>query len=109
MTRSDVWNTRACVAQYLLYKDKLNLAAKKQAYRLGIRLYIDFFLPMPASWSKKKKELMRSKPHDAKPDLDNLVKAFQDALTTDDTKIWETHARKYWGDRGMIVVNGGEA
>ena len=48
---------------------------------------------------------MRGKPHRQKPDLDNLVKAFKDALLKDDKGV-HTYGimQKIWGDTGEIVV-----
>ena len=34
-----------------------------------------FEMPMPKSWSKKKRAAMDGKPHQSVPDADNLVKA----------------------------------
>ena len=63
-----------------------------------------FTLPMPKSWSKKKRENMRGRPHRQKPDVDNLCKALLDALYTDDCVVWDIAIRKIWGDEGSIEI-----
>lgn len=64
-----------------------------------------FGIPMPASWSAKKRGLMRGKPHEQRPDIDNLAKAFMDALCEDDSYIWRLYAEKLWSDEGYLEVN----
>ena len=59
------------------------------------------WLPIPASWSKKKKELAATgviRPV-GKPDLDNLIKNIKDCMTqcgywTDDSRVCTLHAGK---------------
>jgi len=59
---------------------------------------------MPASWSKKKRALMNETPHQAKPDIDNMLKAVFDSLLTDDSGIHTIiEVRKVWGEKGAIV------
>jgi Holliday junction resolvase RusA-like endonuclease len=68
-------------------------------------LGLTFELPMPKSWSQKKRDRMTGQPHQQKPDLDNLLKAWADALYADDSRIWEyLHLRKRWAETGAIVV-----
>lgn len=104
MVRSDRWRERKCVSQYWAYRDRVRLAAKLQHYRLGETLDVTFYLPMPPSWSRKKRAEMEHRFHRQKPDLDNLVKAFLDALTSDDSGVHEITARKRWGTEGLIMV-----
>src|SRR3982751_6483272 len=65
------------------YNDyKLNVSA--EAKRLGFTLPavgagIMFYVPCPRSWTKKKKRLHHGAFHDKKPDLSNLLKAFEDS------------------------------
>lgn len=104
MTRADAWKDRKAVTDYWLFKDRLNLEARRNHYELTPQITIIFYIPMPDSWSKKKKDLMRGKPHQQKPDFDNLAKAFTDALTGDDAFIYDAHVIKYWSDVGKIEV-----
>lgn len=60
---------------------------------------------MPKSWPKKKKEQFNNQPHKSRPDLDNLVKAFKDALLEEDSHIWAYgRIEKVWGHEGRIEV-----
>lgn len=48
---------------------------------------------------------MALKPHTVKPDLDNLIKAFKDALLTDDSSVWRYgRMTKVWDYEGSIVL-----
>lgn len=72
-----------------------------------ISLTATFFMPMPKSISKKKKISLNQTPHFVKPDLDNLVKAFDTfngVLWRDDALIWEIHATKLWAEEGLTVL-----
>jgi Holliday junction resolvase RusA-like endonuclease len=59
---------------------------------------------MPASWSQKKRDRLCGQPHQSKPDIDNLIKGFMDALLKDDARIWEVRASKVWDVSGGIEV-----
>lgn len=103
-TRSDAWKDRPAVLAYRAFRDALRFQSNLKKYTVSDRLYITFYLPIPKSWSKKKQFDMVGKPHQQKPDTDNLVKAFQDALAIEDGYIWEVVARKYWDTGGRIEV-----
>lgn len=59
---------------------------------------------MPMSWSEKKKVLYDGKPHQVKPDADNYLKAFMDALCEDDSYVYDVHAIKEWARKGEIIL-----
>ena len=63
-----------------------------------------FYLPMPKSWSKKKKALMLGQGHQQKPDVDNLLKAVMDATLKEDSHIYDIHSQKFWSDQGSIKI-----
>ncbi|MGJ7799988.1 RusA family crossover junction endodeoxyribonuclease, partial [Enterobacter hormaechei subsp. xiangfangensis] len=44
------------------------------------------------------------KPHQSKPDFDNLVKALSDAIYEDDAHIWDARITKLWGEVGQIII-----
>jgi Holliday junction resolvase RusA-like endonuclease len=104
MTSSDRWQKREVVQRYYAFKDELRLLARQKNYKIGNRLDISFILPIPKSKSEKEKEKLDSTPHLQKPDLDNLIKAFLDALLENDSKIWLIHAYKLWGKKGKIII-----
>lgn len=60
---------------------------------------------MPKSWSKKKKAEYLGKPHQVKPDSDNYLKAFMDALCEDDSYIYDARVQKYWAEEGSIELD----
>ena len=74
--------------------------------RLAVSLL--FVMPIPQSYSKKKKVELMGEPHTKKPDLDNLVKAVLDGLNgvayEDDSIIWNVDATKEYGDEPEVWV-----
>ena len=101
MTQRDKWAKRPCVLRYRAFADECRLC--------NVRLHADgsmvtFVLPMPKSWSAKKREAMDRQPHEQKPDLSNLIKALEDALMVDDSAIHTMAARKVWGESGQIWI-----
>jgi Holliday junction resolvase RusA-like endonuclease len=104
MTRADRWKTRPPVQRYWDYKDKL-LELTKGIEICYTPLSLQFILPMPKSWSKKKKAEMNLQKHESTPDLDNLIKAFKDALLKEDSMVWcYDYMTKVWGYEGMIIL-----
>lgn len=105
MTRSDRWKKRKCVVEYYKFKDELNAQAKRLGYVPEVPLSIHFVIPMPKSWSKKKKREMLGKGHESTPDLDNLIKAFKDCLLKEDSWVSRYgEMSKTWGEEGEIRV-----
>ena len=91
--------------EYYAWKDLTKKEAEKNDYSIGHTLSIVFFIEMPASWSKKKKAQMDHCPHQSRPDLDNLIKAFKDALAEEDSFIWRyASMKKIWAYEPRIVV-----
>lgn len=101
MTQRDRWKQRPIVLRYRAYADALRVAHPDP---LPDVLEITFWLPMPRSWSRAKRERMRGEPHRVKPDLDNLTKGFVDALHPRDQEVWSCCAAKRWADRGCVVI-----
>jgi Holliday junction resolvase RusA-like endonuclease len=104
MTRRDKWlkPPRPRVARYWEFKRQLLTCDHRANWD---ELSIEFRIPMPRSWSQKKKAEMALKPHTVKPDLDNLIKAFKDALLTDDSSVWRYgRMTKVWDYEGSIVL-----
>ena len=101
MTKRDHWLTRPAVLKYWDYK--------QQVRNSGITLpegnsHVTFILPMPKSWGRKKRDLMRGDHHKQKPDVDNLIKGLLDAVFDDDSHVWDVRITKLWGDFGEITV-----
>jgi Holliday junction resolvase RusA-like endonuclease len=97
MTQRDKWLKRDCVMRYRLYCDILRMNVVLPAAISG-RITVDFYLPIPASFSAKKRRELAGKPHKRKPDLDNMVKAVIDGLYEADSHIHDIRARKLYDD-----------
>lgn len=115
MTQSDRWRTnpehedinkrqRPVVTKYFAYKNELVAQAKSMNYEIKPVLDVLFIMPMPNSWSGKKKERMNGLPCKVKPDTDNLLKAIKDTFCKNDSHIWRETAEKRWGHRGSIII-----
>lgn len=115
MTQQDKWRTspyhvdpkrrqRLPVTKYFAFKTELRLKANLLRFQLPDAFEIDFYIPMPPSWSKKRRTQMLGKPHQHKPDADNMAKAVMDCLREDDSGIWSLTIRKYWAESGRIVI-----
>lgn len=105
MTQRDKWSKRSAVLKYWAYKDFLIFEAKRQGYELNNALQAEYFIEMPNSWSKKKKSEMYLKPHQNKPDIDNIDKGVMDALLKDDSAVYKSHTSKYWAYEGAIILH----
>lgn len=101
MTRADKWKLRPAVLRYRAFCDEVRLRGI-QVQESGTEL--KFCIPMPKSWSKKKRAEMVGTPHRQTPDLDNLIKAILDALYSDDSVVHQITASKVWATDGGIEV-----
>lgn len=101
MTRRDKWAKRPAVMRYRAFCDDVRdsgLVLPECGY------HVTFILPMPKSWSKKKRDKMNGAPHQQVPDKDNLEKALLDSLFGNDSHIWDGRVTKRWGLSGAIQV-----
>ena len=102
MTQSDKWKVRPCVAKYRAFKDEVRLN-KVELPTSGADIL--FILPMPKSWSKKKRQEKFATPHRQVPDLSNILKALEDSVYDDDSAIWNYKGlTKMWGYEGSITI-----
>lgn len=88
-------------------KYKVDLLALSKAKRFSPPEqggHLTFFIPVPKTWKKYKKEEMHLQLHQSKPDWDNLAKAFFDSLLTEDKYIADMRVTKRWvnQERGWI-------
>ena len=86
------------------------------AHSEPIKLVLEFHMPIPKSWTRKKRLNALGKPHSSRSDIDNLMKFVGDALNgilwEDDALIFEIVARKFYAEeaktRIMITPHKGE-
>ena len=85
--------------RYNNYKINLLAEAKSKNFTIpAAGLCITFYMPMPRTWSKKKKKACHGLLMQSRPDLDNLIKAFCDSMTAEDKFIAHLTASKRWVD-----------
>ena len=109
MTRRDsakskqnrIQGMRKCVAKYFAFKNEVR-AAKVKVPTSGA--HIVFAIPMPKGWPSKKRRDMDGKPHQAKKDVDNLLKGLLDAVYKDDACVWDVRISKVWANSGKIII-----
>lgn len=104
MTRADRWKKRPVIERYWAWcADLRRLWGDRPFPEAGATLI--FRVPMPASWSKKKRAAMDGQPHRQRPDVDNYAKAVLDALHTDDSGVWDLRVVKRWAVDGAIELH----
>jgi len=101
MVNSDKWKKRPPVLRYFAFKDECKLK-KVEVPEAGS--HIIFHIPMPKSWSKKKKLKMLGQPHQQWPDRDKLDKALLDAVLNEDSGVWDARVTKLLSDIRMIEI-----
>jgi Holliday junction resolvase RusA-like endonuclease len=102
-TRSDAWRARPVVVRYRTWADEVRRLMGPR--RLPERFHSTFGVPMPASWSERRRVSLDGRPHQQKPDVDNCLKALLDALLPDgDHEVWDVRATKIWTRQGVIQI-----
>ena len=90
------------------YMKALQVYALQNKYKLQGVLTVVFVVPMPQSWSQKKRDRMEWTEHEQTPDLDNYIKAFKDGLAYKnggDEFVWMYRACvKVWGTEGKVIA-----
>lgn len=115
MTVSDKWKTdpnhsdpkkrqRKPVTKYFAFKRGLLRQADEMGYKLTETLRILVLVPMPDSWSKKKRASMLNQPHKQRGDWDNFGKGFCDCLVGEDNFVWDARVVKLWSEIGGIII-----
>jgi Holliday junction resolvase RusA-like endonuclease len=97
---------RPAVTKHFEFKNRLIQQANEMGFVLKETLDVLFIVPLPDSWSKKKKDKMNGMPCKSKPDCDNYVKLICDTLKKEDGDIWVINAEKRYGHRGSIIIFG---
>ena len=108
LTRRDKWKGRPCVLRFFRFRDRVR--------ELDIKIlesgsHVIFVIPMPKSWSKRKRGAFNTTGHRGaidkavKNDLDNLLKSLMDSVFKEDSGVWDIRISKIWGYTGKIYVS----
>jgi len=97
MTQRDKWAKRPCVVNFFTWKDTVKRHTKNTLEHAN-SLNMVFYLPFPKSYRPSRRAMLKGRPHQQKPDLDNLVKSLMDSLFDEDCKIFSLSAMKLWDD-----------
>lgn len=101
-TQRDKWAKRPAVVRYRAFADEVK-SLNVEVQECGAKIV--FGMPMPISWSKKKRTAMDGKPHQQKPDIDNLLKALLDSIYREDCGVYHIGGlAKYWSKSGYIKI-----
>jgi len=104
MVRSDKYKKRPVVLNYWAFKDRLNMQARAANFKLCNMYKVTFVMPFPEKLSEVKKKEYDGKPHQVRPDVDNMLKALNDCMLEEDSAVWYVVAKKVWGREGKIIV-----
>jgi Holliday junction resolvase RusA-like endonuclease len=116
MTQSDKWKTnpnhpdpekrqRDRVRRYFEFKNKVVQECNRTGYQMNGIVDVVFCIPMPDSWSNKKKAKMNGLPHKVRPDIDNILKGLMDTLKKEDGDIWRLkNVEKRYAYKGSIII-----
>lgn len=76
------------IERYNQYKIDLLALAKEKRFTIPEQgAGVTFFIPCPKTWSQKKKKKYHGTLHQSRPDLKNLLSAWEDALCIEDKYI----------------------
>lgn len=74
----------------------------------NLKIYIKAIFEVPQSYSNKKKKELLGKPHNKKPDIDNVSKSILDALNKiafkDDNLVTKLEVEKIYGEQAKVLV-----
>lgn len=96
------------IERYNNYKIELLAEAKRKHFTIPPSgLCLTFYFPTPKSWSQKKKTAHHGMLMQSRPDIDNIIKGFFDALVSEDKYIANITATKRWADypTGWIEIS----
>lgn len=92
------------VTRYFAFQNELWAQAKAMGVTVPNKFEIVFLVPMPSSWSDKKKNKYNKMPCKTRPDIDNYLKAFMDTLKLEDGSVWACPPQKIYAFNGSIIL-----
>jgi Holliday junction resolvase RusA-like endonuclease len=98
MTQRDKWQKRPAVIRYRAWADAARAAVPEDMTDDPLTVSWTAYLPIPKSWSAKKREAMKDTLHRQKPDRDNIDKGVLDALFKSDCGVAAGTLVKRWDD-----------
>lgn len=99
--------------RYLAYKEEICWQTRQQMKNKDpitgpIAVNVQFRMPIPKSWSKKKKSEAEGQYHTKRPDTDNLIKGLFDSLNNlvwkDDNQVCKILAKKIYSSKPGIEI-----
>ena len=100
--------TREYESLIALHSKQAMIAANLEPLTGAVRVHIVAKMPMPKSWSQKKRREMNHLPAVVKPDTDNIAKSICDAMNgivyLDDKQVWCASVERYWDIEGSLQV-----
>lgn len=99
--RPNYWlNKRKRYLRYINYRRELLAEANRVLYMPRTNnFWVKFYLPIPASYPRKKRNILNFEPNLLRPDASNLIAAMEDAFFKEDNVIWDYRVSKFWVDR----------
>jgi Holliday junction resolvase RusA-like endonuclease len=86
------WKDRFAALVYVAVVDKKLF----QLQDLECNVWWRFYVPIPQSWSMKKRVAHAQRPCRQKPDWDNCAKAVYDAIFVEDKAVWDVRSTTLW-------------
>lgn len=90
-------------------KEQIQEQYKDAPITRPISISVLFFMPIPKSLSKKKQVALIGELYTKKPDIDNLIKTYLDAMNgiiyEDDKQIYAIFAKKIYSSEPKVVIN----
>ena len=95
--------------RYNAYRDKVRELWPPDIDLPPCGSHVIFLMPMPESWDDDRKKEMNGQPYNRKKynDVDNLLKGFFDAISKEDSFVWDISASKFYAYEGRVIVRFG--
>ncbi|MFK7696410.1 RusA family crossover junction endodeoxyribonuclease [Paenibacillus sp. HJGM_3] len=108
MTQKGKFMDKSAMA-YLSYKNEIGYKLREmypEPMKTPVAVNMTFWMPIPSSGSKRQQFEMNGRPHQKRPDIDNLIKGFFDAANKivwqDDNLVVKCTAQKRYAEQPGI-------